>query len=279
MARFKSLFIITWITLLNVGALRSGLKIYNDPNNIVWYWVLLSSMAPLFYFTWAFSVNVTHTQIATKTIFALVLASLLGAALSPFPTPEPLFWIISSGVIGTALYQWWFSRLDDRSSAQLKVGQILPALDLINYDGTRFKVYELNKPMLIVFYRGNWCPLCMAQIKSVAEQYRELAEKGVQTMLISPQSQSHTALLAQGFDPTLKFLVDRDNAMVKRLGIVAWNGLPAAAKALGYGRDTVMPTVILTDAAGKILFSDITDKYRVRPDPEKFLAVFNNAGV
>jgi len=34
-----------------------------------------------------------------------------------------------------------------------------------------------------------------------------------------------------------------------------------------------MPTVIITDEGGKILYSDATDNYRVRPEPELFLNV------
>lgn len=48
---------------------------------------------------------------------------------------------------------------------------------------------------------------------------------------------------------------------------------------LGYDSDTVMPTVIMTDATGKILFADLTDNYRLRPEPETFLKVFSQAGI
>ena len=42
---------------------------------------------------------------------------------------------------------------------------------------------------------------------------------------------------------------------------------------LGYDPDTVLPTVIITDASGKIIFVDLTDNYRVRPEPETFIQV------
>ena len=43
--------------------------------------------------------------------------------------------------------------------------------------------------------------------------------------------------------------------------------------------DTVMPTVIMTDASGTIIFADLTDNYRVRPEPDVFLEVFAKAGI
>ena len=43
--------------------------------------------------------------------------------------------------------------------------------------------------------------------------------------------------------------------------------------------DTVMPTVVVTNANGTILFSDQADNYRVRPEPDIFLAILRRAGV
>ena len=41
---------------------------------------------------------------------------------------------------------------------------------------------------------------------------------------------------------------------------------------------TVMPTVVVTDANGTIVFSDQTDNYRVRPEPDVFLAILRRSG-
>ena len=67
--------------------------------------------------------------------------------------------------------------------------------------------------------------------------------------------------------------------MAEKLGIKAQAGLPVGLEALGYVSDTVMPTVVITDASGVILFADLTDNYRVRPEPDVFLEVFSRAGI
>ena len=41
-----------------------------------------------------------------------------------------------------------------------------------------------------------------------------------------------------------------------------------------YPDDTVMATVIALDEAGKVIFGDETDNYRVRPHPDTFIHVF-----
>jgi hypothetical protein len=40
-----------------------------------------------------------------------------------------------------------------------------------------------------------------------------------------------------------------------------------------------LPTIIMTNASGKIIFADLTDNYRIRPEPETFLEVFAQAGI
>jgi hypothetical protein len=39
-----------------------------------------------------------------------------------------------------------------------------------------------------------------------------------------------------------------------------------------------MPTVIVTNASGTILFTDQTDNYRVRPEPDIYISILRRAG-
>jgi len=118
----------------------------------------------------------------------------------------------------------------------------------------------------------------MAQIKEIAVQYQQLADHGVQIVLISPQPHKHTQKLAQRFEVPFIYLVDSGNKVARQLNLLAKNGLPFGMQLLGYDSDTVMPTVIITDDEGKIIFADLTDNYRVRPEPETFMRVLSGAG-
>ena len=42
---------------------------------------------------------------------------------------------------------------------------------------------------------------------------------------------------------------------------------------LGYDSDTVLPTVIITDTGGRVLWTHETDNYRIRPEPDVYLAI------
>jgi len=181
------------------------------------------------------------------------------------------------GVAMMALYVFWYSRLGRGHSEALVEGSRLPALSFEDASGNAITTEELRAggPLLLMFYRGNWCPLCNAQIRELAERYRELKERGVTVAFISPQSHENTKSIAARFDVPAHFLVDVEHRSAKRLGIVHAGGLPAGMDALGYEQDTVYPTVVITDQDGVILFSDETDNYRVRPEPDMFIAVLD----
>jgi len=74
-------------------------------------------------------------------------------------------------------------------------------------------------------------------------------------------------------------MVDELNQAASLLGIDAKHGTPKGMEVLGYDSDTILPTAILTDQNGTILFTDQTDNYRVRPEPDTFLRVFTEHGL
>ena len=174
------------------------------------------------------------------------------------------------------LYVFWYSRLDRKPSASLEVGQRLPDLAFVDGAGGRVELADLGEgPLLLMFYRGNWCPFCNAQIREIAGDYRQLEERGVTVAFISPQSHEKTREIAERFDIPAHFLSDPESRAAKALGIFHGGGLPAGFEMMGYDTDTVLPTVIVTDAQRTVLWADQTDNYRVRPEPATFLAVLD----
>ena len=183
-----------------------------------------------------------------------------------------------AGLISFLVYDYWYSSFGRGHSDQLTVGQMLPGFELKNTAGEAVSSASLtDKPTIWMFYRGNWCPLCMAQIKEVAAQYQQLEQLGARVALISPQPHKFTVGLAKKFDVAFDFLTDEYNRAAQKLGIASAYGLPMGLQVLGYDSETVLPTVIITATGGRILWADETDNYRVRPEPDLFLAVLRES--
>ncbi len=189
------------------------------------------------------------------------------------------FALALGGFVGFLIYSFWYSSFTGRGSGMLKPGQTLAQFVLRNVDGEKINSTDLRgRPHIFMFFRGNWCPLCMAQIKELAQAYQQIEACGARVALVAPQPHRNTKALAKKFDVDFDFYTDKGNKAARILGIAnAW-GTPFGMQVLGYSSETVLPTVIITDPDGVILWADETDNYRVRPEPETFLSVLRNHG-
>ena len=201
--------------------------------------------------------------------------AVVGTAMSLFSFESPASWYaLFLGLVPSFAYVFWYSVLNRSVPTPLQVGANMPELDLRDGDGNAVIPTE-GKYGLYMFVRGNWCPLCMAQVKEIAAQYRELEARGVEVFLVSRQRAANTRSLARRFDAPIRFCVDEEGKLARQLGIEHVGGVPFLMEPLGYEADSVMPTVVITDPAHRIIFADLTDNYRVRPDPSTFLAVLD----
>jgi len=175
-------------------------------------------------------------------------------------------------------YNYWYS-VQHVSAGPVRVGGSLPSFPLTTVDGDVVDSSTLtHQPHVIMFIRGNWCPFCMAQVAQIADQYRELDRRGVAVAIISPQRPADTVALAQRFEIPLNYYIDADGAAASALDIVQSGGTPVMFSS-GTDLDTVVPTVIITDSTGTVLWAEHTDNHRVRPEPSTFLDVLDQHGI
>jgi peroxiredoxin len=246
----------------------------------VWVGPLVVAAAFLSFMGWMVASGAARTGARLPGLLAVsgggVLVAVLGAAFGSTPgVALPVAYALL-GLGSQLLYVFWYSRLDRTPSEALRVGASLPELLLEDEHGRAVSSKALlGSPAVLLFYRGNWCPLCMAQIRELSEQYKELAARGAKVVLVSPQSHAQTRELAARFRVPFHFLVDPRGRAARQLGILHEAGVPLGMR--GYDPDTVFPTAVVTDAAGRILLADQTDNYRVRPEPATFVAALDGA--
>lgn len=234
------------------------------------------SILPLSFFIVLLTLKpVARTGRSLSVFTALIFIGVVLISVELYQGNSGLFYMLiaTSSLIFWILYVYWYSILP-LSRTEITVGTFLPKLIFTGNGGEQVSSANFaGKKVLYMFYRGNWCPLCMAQINEIAEQYQELERRGVEVVLISPQPVSHSVSLARKMKVNFHFLTDEGNAMARKLKIDQRYGTPLGMEVFGYKSETVLPTVIITDEEGKILFLDQTDNYRVRPEPETFFEV------
>jgi len=283
MNHLKRYFITLFILLLLIGSLHTlmGLLVHwRDPLGLAWLGAGIS-VWPWFGFFLYLMVSgraridsrlyLHHALAATGTLIAFY-----AAWRSREPALAPVLYALGPGFLGGLIYARWYSRFPQRNKDHLQVGTALPPFTLSDLSGTAVSSASFKGTItLLLFYRGNWCPLCVAQVKEIAAHYRELEARGARVILVSPQPQSRSRELAERCAAPMEFMVDQDNQAARALGIAAPGGVPLGMDLQGYASDTVLPTVLISDARGIIRFADLTDNYRLRPDPATFLRVLD----
>lgn len=279
MDRYKPLYISTYVGAVFLTSFAILYHFVTATVNLAWIGAAIAMWPVALMFVRFTTLNVVRTSKNMNSLIGLVIfgavLSVLGARLDV--TAEANWVPISYalvGLLGFFVYVFWYSRFDRGDNRVIKVGHKLPPFVLLDVDGAEFSEKDFTgKPTLFMFYRGNWCPFCVAQIKELVAQYKEIIAMGVDVVLVSPQSQQNTRTMAKKFDVPFKFLVDEDNRVAETFEILNEDGTPLGLGLLGYESDTVLPTVFITDQQGKIVYVDLTDNYRVRPEPEAFLNV------
>jgi len=281
-AKYKSLFIFPAFGLLVLMFVTSIVMVAISNESTAWLGAAISTLPLPIIFAQLRLRPVPRTSENLPLLLFIAAAGVMVAGWEQFiegtsgwgPTSVALV----AGLI-FLLYVFWYSRFGRFDSVKLMVGSKLPDFTLKDVDGKPFDSTSLlGAPAAVLFYRGNWCPLCMAQIREMARRYQDIAALGIRIVLVSPQPEEHSRKLASQYDVPFVVLVDENNEVAGELGIAVKNGVPIGIPG-GYSGDSVLPTLVVTNEKGTILFSDQTDNYRVRPEPDIFLAILRRAGV
>jgi len=276
---FKSVFVSMYMMAAMLITVFATISLINSGDYISWGGVILTTAPFILVISRVMLFKSTaRTSARFPLLTVLAVAGVIVAAWGYAEGGSPLAPLLAlGGLAGFLVYAYWYSSFSERASRQLQPGQSLPEFELLDIAGESVSSSTLtDRPVIWMFYRGNWCPLCMAQIKEIAGQYQQLQDMGVRVALVSPQPHKFTVGLASKFDVAFDFLTDEQNKAARTLGIAHPDGLPMGMQVLGYDSETVLPTVIITDTGGRILWAHETDNYRIRPEPELFLDVLRD---
>lgn len=274
----RSVFVSVFIAFIFAAFFFASTELVRGVG-LVWSWLGLglSALGPIVFFSWVFIAKPARTS---PHPLGITLVSGLGLAITMLmswrygDTAGTVHIWAGAVFISWIIYLRWYSTFLGRSASVLTVGNQLPEFELQNTEGVIIRSDSFaGKAHILVFHRGNWCPFCMAQITELAEQFQKITAAGAVVAFISPQPLVKNQSLARRFDVALEFYCDPKSRATKLLGIAHTWGTPMGMQLFGYDSDSVLPTVIITDKTGKILYTHQTDNYRIRPEPTEFLGI------
>jgi peroxiredoxin len=184
-----------------------------------------------------------------KTYLPLLCAVALLAACDNDPVSE-------TAIIAEAGYS-------DVASATLEVGLPAPdfSLQSLNDDWVKLSQLRGNK-VLMIFYRGHWCPFCVGHLQDIQIMLPELEKRGYQVLAISPDDATGMQKMAERMDRPYQFLSDADLAVTDLYGIRKDEELPH-------------PAMILLDDQGIVQWFYIGEDYKTRPSATQLQQVLD----
>ncbi len=164
------------------------------------------------------------------------------------------------------------------------VGERPPDFVLPGVDGGPVALADLRArgPVVVVFYRGGWCPYCNVELRAWERHMPELTALGAGLLAISPESPDVSAATSAGDGLSFDVLADHDNVVARTFRIV--HAVPADTLARLESRgeslasrqgtahpEIPLPATYVIDPDGVVRFAFVDADYTRRAEPADVL--------
>jgi peroxiredoxin len=172
----------------------------------------------------------------------------------------------------------------------IPVGQKVPDAHGRDLDGKDVALSALyaKGPILLVFYRGGWCPYCNSEIHSLTTAFPEYQKRGVTPVAVSVDTPDQEAKLKATYTIPFPVLSDSDATMIEAFHVVNHVDDASLAKMKGFGVDLekysgkthheiAIPAFFLVDRTGVVRWAHSDPDFKTRPATAQLLGVIDAA--
>ncbi|MGH9601050.1 MAG: peroxiredoxin-like family protein [Terriglobales bacterium] len=177
------------------------------------------------------------------------------------------------------------------ASRILPVGAIAPAFELPDRNGKTVRSADLlaRGRLVIDFFRGRWCPYCIAELEALDAALPRIREAGASLVAISPQTVRQTDFLVDQHKFSFPVLSDAGNGVARAFGLVY--EVPAYLREL-YQRSFInlplangdqswelpLPATYVLERDGTVLYAFSDADTTRRAEPEEVVATLRATG-
>lgn len=172
------------------------------------------------------------------------------------------------------------------TASGLPVGSPAPDFTLPDALGKPVTLSHLleHGPVVVTFYRGEWCPYCNLQMRALQTALPEFQELGASLVAISPQAPDHSLSLTEKHALTFAVLSDADQAVIRAyhlqftlagdledLQVNVWHNDPRDHNA-DHSATLPVPATFVIDQGGIVRWAFVSADWRVRAEPADIAA-------
>jgi len=165
----------------------------------------------------------------------------------------------------------------------LLIGATLPNMELKDDNGTVVALHSLlaDKPTILIFYRGSWCPFCNMHLSDIASAQEEILKLGYQIIAISPDDYINLKPMIKTDTLNYQLYSDPEGKLIQQIGLAfkASDKTKEFIATKTQGKATVIlpvPTLMVVNTKGEILFEYINPNVKHRITKKLLLAVLKN---
>lgn len=169
----------------------------------------------------------------------------------------------------------------------LKAGDMAPNFTLNDPDGKPVSLTALlaERPVVLTFYRGVWCPYCNMDLQAIEAALPEIAKRGAKLVAISPQTAANSRRSRRDNNLSFPILSDPHNDVAAAFGLrfklqdyladLYKNTFKNDFAVVNGDTSWTLPMparyVIAPDRT--IVYAEVNPDYTRRPDPEELIPV------
>ncbi|MCF8255982.1 MAG: AhpC/TSA family protein [Flavobacteriales bacterium] len=103
----------------------------------------------------------------------------------------------------------------------LPVGTAAPDFNISDQDDEPFALKDALKdgPVVLIFYRGHWCPICNRHLSALQDSLSLITDKGATVIAISPQKSEFLRRTQEKVHAGFRLLSDTDHAVAQAYGV------------------------------------------------------------
>ncbi|WP_052732226.1 peroxiredoxin-like family protein [Hymenobacter terrenus] len=163
------------------------------------------------------------------------------------------------------------------TASALKVGEKAPVFKGKDTAGNEVELSKLLKkgPVVLYFYRGQWCPFCNKQLSQLQDSLQQLTAKGAQVVVITPETQANIDKTVEKTKAAFPIVHDQDFVIMKAYRTAFIVDDATVTKYQGFGVDLKkangsdaavlpVPATYVIGQNGKIKFAYFDSDYRKR---------------
>ena len=184
------------------------------------------------------------------------------------------FFVLAMGAATGAIAQ---SPAPGLVASALAVGSTAPVFTAKDAGGHEVNLQKLLKkgPVVLYFYRGQWCPYCNKQLSQLQDSLALLTAKGAQIVVVSPETQENIGKTVTKTKATFPIVHDANFAIMKAYHTAFEVQPDVVAKYKGFGVDLLaangadaavlpVPATYIIGKDGKIKYAYFNTDYRRR---------------